>query len=233
MTTRPQSPRSFRALRKSRFVQAFLHSDLLGVPITLAFCAIFALSLGAFYLVGNLGGFVFIVLAGGLLALFLTLEGRNAAESMDGVVPAGLGGRHRVLVVANAGLSDSALCAEVCQRGTQTETEAMIIAPVVASSPLHRLTDDVDPELAIAQQRVDLALASLRSNGIVANGHPEIGDPMHSLLDGLRQFQANEVVMLSGGEDGWESAHTFAERVRNEIGLRVTEVDPVPALAAR
>jgi hypothetical protein len=225
--------RSLTALRRSRFVQVFLHSDLLGVPVTLAFCAIFAASLGTFYLAGNLGGAVFIVLAAGLFGLFLTVEGRNAPESLEGVVPAGLDGRHRVLVVANAGLNDAALCAEVCRRGTRSLTEAMIIAPVVPSSPLHRLTDDFDSELAVAQQRVDIALSTLRSRGIEASGHPEIGDPMHSLLDGLRQFHATEVVMLGGGEDGWEEAHTFAERVRSEVGIRVTEVDPASPLAVR
>ena len=38
-----------RALRRSRFVRVFLHSDLLGVPITLAFFGIFAVSLTVFY----------------------------------------------------------------------------------------------------------------------------------------------------------------------------------------
>lgn len=212
-------------------MQAFLHSDLLGVPITLAFCLIVAASLVAFYFTGNLGGLVLIVLAGSLLALFLTLEGRNAPETMEGVAAAAADGHHRVLVIANTGLDDSALCAEVCQRGTEAQTVAMIIAPVVASSPLHKLTDDVDAELGIAQERVEAALATLRSRGIEANGHPEVGDPMHSLLDGLRQFHATEVVMLSGGEAGWDGARTFAQRVRDEVGLRVTEVVPGSSLA--
>ncbi len=226
-----QPTQRMRALRRSRFVHVFLHSDLLGVPITLAFLAIFAAGIGTFYFVGSLGGFVFIVLAGALLGLFLTLEGRNAPETMEGITAGAADGRHRVLVIANAGLDDPALCAEVCQRGTEGETEAMIIAPVVASSPLHKLTDDIDSELGIAQERLDSALATLRSSGIAADGHLEVGDPMHSLLDGLRQFHATEVVMRSGGEAGWEDARTFAERVRNEVGLPVTEVDSASSLA--
>ena len=174
------------------------------------------------------------MLAGSLLGLFLTLEGRNAPETLEGVTLGAADGRHRVLVIANAALDDPALCAEVCRRGTPAQIEAMIIAPVVASSRLHKLTDDIDAELEAAQARVDLALATLKSRGIEANGHSDVGDPMHSLLDGLRQFHATEVVMLKGGEAGWEDAHTFAERVRNEVaGLQVTEVDSAPILSAR
>jgi hypothetical protein len=102
----------------------------------------------------------------------------------------------------------------------------MIIAPVVASSWLHTVTDDVGPELGLAQGRVDVALQTLVSKGIRANGHAAFGEPMTSLLDGLREFPASEVVMLNGGEADWEDASVFAERVRAELGLRVTEVDP-------
>jgi methylmalonyl-CoA mutase cobalamin-binding subunit len=145
---------------------------------------------------------------------------------MEGVTPAAHDRSHRVLVISNLGLEHAALCAEVCHRGTQAGTEAMIIAPVVASSRLHKLTDDIGPELGIAQHRLDVALETLKSNGIKATGHAAPGDPMDALLDGLRQFHANEVVMLRGGETGWDEATTFAERVRNEVGLLVTEVDP-------
>ena len=221
-----------RALRQSRFVQAFLHSDLLGVPITLAFFGIFAVSLAVFYYAGNLGGIVFIVLMGGFVGLFLTLEGRHAPETMEGVTPSAADGWHRVLVIANLGLEHPALCAEVCERGARARTEAMIIAPVVASSPLRRLFDDVDLELGVAQGRVDVALATLNANGIRASGHAAIGDPMQALLEGLREFHAGEVVMLSGGESGWDDASAFAERVRREVGLRVTEVNPTPSKLA-
>ena len=76
---------------------------------------------------------------------------------------------HRVLVIANLGLEHPALCAEVCERGARARTEAMIIAPAVASSPLHRLFDDVDLELGVAQGRVDAALETLKANGIKAS----------------------------------------------------------------
>jgi hypothetical protein len=139
-------------------------------------------------------------LNGGLMSLFLTLEGRNAPETMEGVTVAAVDASHRVVVIANQGLEHPALCAEVSQHATRAGTEAMIIAPVVASSPLHKLTDGIGPELEVAQARVDDALNALRSNGIKASGHPSPGYPTNALLDGLRQFQASEVVLLSGRE---------------------------------
>ena len=163
------------------------------------------------------------------MGLFLTLEGRNAPETMEGVTSAAVDGWHRVLVIANLGLEHPALCAEVCERGQRARTEAMIVAPVVASSSLHRLFDDIDSEFGVAQHRVDVALETLKANGIKASGHAAMSDPMHALLEGLREFHAGEVVMLSGGESGWDDASAFAERVRREVGLRVTEVTPTPA----
>ena len=219
--------RWIQVLRRSRFVQVFLHSDLLGVPITLAFLGICAVSLVVSFFAGALGGVVLVVLMGGFLGLFLTLEGRNAPETMEGVRAAADDGWDRVLVIANEGLEDPALCAEVCEREARARIEAMIIAPVVASSRLHRLFDDIDAELGVAQGRVDVALVTLKTNGIKASGHVAVGDPLHVPLEGLRQFHAREVVMLSGGETGWEGASAFAERVRNEVGLHVTEVTPV------
>ena len=111
-----------------------------------------------------------------------------------------------MLVVANQGLEDPALCREVCRREERTATEVMIVAPVVASSRLRALSDDVDRELELARQRVDAALQTLSAAGVQASGRADIAEPMDSLLDGLREFPPNEVVMLSGGEARWESA---------------------------
>jgi hypothetical protein len=52
----------------------------------------------------------------------------------------------------------------------------------------------------------------------------EEGDPMQALLDGLREFPANEVVMIPGAESGWPEAEALGERIRREVGLPVTEL---------
>jgi hypothetical protein len=135
-------------------------------------------------------------------------------------------GWHQVLIIANHGLDDPALYDEVSDRGTRSQTEVMVIAPVLASSWLHGITGDIDTERRVAQERVDVGLQALLSKGVKANGHTVDGQPLTSLLDGLSEFPASEVVMLNGGEVGWSQASAFAEHVRTRFGLRVTEVNP-------
>lgn len=217
-----------RRLRSWR--DTWLHSDLVAWPVSSGVIVIVLICIGVFILLGNVVGIfvaklAFVVLLGGFMALLLLLAGRHRA-TMAGVTLAPEEGSHRVLVIANLGLEEPALCAEVCARGERSSTEVMIISPVVTSSWVHAMTDDVGPELTLTQGRLDIALETLTSKGVRANGHAAFGQPMTSLLDGLREFAASEVIMLNGGEDGWENASAFAKRVRDELGLRVTEVDP-------
>jgi hypothetical protein len=149
--------------------------------------------------------------------------GRPPARLRIDVPPEGP--RHRVLVIANRGLEDEALCDEVCRRTARTATEAMIVAPVVASSPLRELSDDVDREMEVAQRRLSNALERLHAEGVQADGRVDTAHPMDSLMDGLREYPPNEVVMLPGGEAGWDAAGDLAERVRAETGLPVTAVN--------
>ncbi len=191
-----------------------------------------ALSLAVFRFAGPLAGIV-VAIAVWIPMFLFAIRGINSPPASLGITRAPAGPRHRVLVIANQGLEDSGLCEEVCRRTDRTATEAMIVAPVAASSGLRDLTDDVDSELELAAKRVDAALQVLRDAGVDAIGRAEVAGPMDALLDGVREFAPNEVVMLSQGERGWESAGTLAERVRTEVGLPVTEVSPSAATAAR
>jgi hypothetical protein len=174
-----------------------------------------------------------VVIAGGVVWLLALLADNPllrprgfARGTMAGITVAPATSLHQVLVIANRGLEDPELCAEVCSRGARSQTGVMVIAPVVASSRLHSVTGDIDLEQRVAQGRIDVGLQTLLSKGVKAQGHTVVGQPIISLLDGLREFPASEVVMLNGGEVGWIDASTFAERVRSEFGIRVTEVDP-------
>ena len=118
--------------------------------MTLAAAAIAAISFGLFVVIGGAGGLfvgklLFIFGLGGLVGLILLLEGRRGetTEAVASAAPAS-DGRERVLVVANEGLESAALCEEVCARGNGGGAETMIVAPVVASSALRALADDVD-----------------------------------------------------------------------------------------
>jgi hypothetical protein len=208
-----------------RRVDRWLDSDLVGIPATLYTFGVLAVSLAVFRFGGPIAGMVVAVALWIPMVLF-AIQGQGRAPAALEVGEPTPGPRHRVLVIANQGLEDPALCEEVCRRGDRTATEAMILAPVVASSQLGKLADEVDRELELAGRRVSAALQTLSEAGVRASGHADIAEPMEALLDGLREFPPNEVVMLPGRELGWEAAGTLAERVRAEIGLPVTEVGP-------
>ena len=222
--------------RMKRWAQAWLHSDLIGIPLTLAVFGIILVSVGLYRVLGNVGGLfvgklLFILALGGLLSLILLLEGRRG-ETTEGMLRVAADAPRRVLVIANEGLQNPAVCAHICAGGRDTTTEALIVSPVVASSRLHALADDVDVELRASQARLDTTVRTLRSAGITARGHVDIGQPMTCLIDGLREFQATEVLMLRDGEVGWDDAEQFAERVRAEIGVPVTELETTEAALA-
>jgi hypothetical protein len=204
-------------------VARWLNSDLVGIPATLYTAAVVGISLAVFWLAGPVAGLIVAVAVWIPMFVFAVRERGRPPAPLEVRGHAGRH-RHRVLVIANQGLDDPALCREVCRRGERASTEVMIVAPVVASSRLRRLSGDVDRELELAGKRVEAALETLGAAGVHASGHADIADPMESLLDGLREFPPNEVVMLPGRETGWESAEELAERVRAETGLPVTEV---------
>jgi len=67
--------------------------------------------------------------------------------------------------------------------------------------------------------------ARLRGAGVKAIGRADTAHPMDSLMDGLREYPPNEVVMLPDRETNWESAARMAERIRDEVGLPVTTIE--------
>ncbi len=206
-------------------IDRWLDSDLVGIPATLYTFAVLAISLAVFRFAGGVAGIIVAVALWIPMVLF-AIQGRGKPPGPLEMAAPGEGPQHRVLVIANQGLEDPALCAEVCRRSDRTATEAMVIAPVVAASPLAELADDIDRELESARHRVEAAIASFRKGGVKAAGRADIADPMEALLDGLREFPPNEVIMLPDQEADWAAAAGLAERVRVEVGLPVTAVGP-------
>jgi hypothetical protein len=206
-------------------IDRWLDSDLVGIPATLYTFAVLAISLAVFRFGGPIAGIVVAVALWIPMVLF-AIQGRGKEAAPLQVRAVREGARHRVLIVANRGLEEPALYHELRRRAAHRVTEAMIVAPVVASSPLQQLADDIDPELAAAQRRVEDAVRRLADEGVSARGRADLADPMESVLDGLHEFPPNEVIVLPDGEAGWEKADDLLERVRAEAGLPVTGVEP-------
>ncbi len=212
-----------------RWADAWLHSDLVGIPVTLALCGVIAVSVAPYLVIGKWAGVfvgkLFFPLALVGLLVLLVRWGRLEVTT-DGIQAAPAAASRRVLVLANSGLEQPALVAEVSRPAGRGKTEAMIIAPVAATSRLHALADDVDTELQTAQKRIDAVVASLRRAGVNAAGRPNVAQPASALIDGLREFAATEVIIVPSQGKGWKAANTLAQQIRTQLGLGVTEFDP-------
>jgi hypothetical protein len=214
-----------RLADKVRFVRNWrnwLDSDLIGIPVTLLAVALFALTVAAFAVAGPLAGIVFSI---PVLLLVYWFAFRRQPTDLAAVRKAPDGHRHNVLVIADQGLEHAMLIEEVTRRGELAETQVRIVVPVVASTRAHALADEIDQEADVAERRLEEAIERLHKRGIPATGHiDDEGDPWQALLDGLREFPANEVVMIPGAESGWPEAEQLGERIRREVGVPVTEL---------
>ena len=222
--------------RASGWVDPWIHSDLVGIPVTVAVTAVVLISVGLFLAVGNGAGlFVathFFPLALLGLLVLLPLLGRPA-EATDGITVDTAVASRRVLVLADARLGQPALVDQVSRlTGRGGASEAMIIVPVAAASRLRALADDVDGERQAAQDRVDTLVAALRLGGVEAAGRAHVARPAAALLDGLREFAPTEVVMLGSGGKAWKDANALARRIRAQLGLVVVELAPTRMIGA-
>ena len=207
------------------WAKQWIDSDLVGILATIYTFGVLLVSLAVFRYGAPIAG---VIVAVGLwVPMFVfAIRGRGFPPEPLDIHREADGPRHRVLVIANEGLEDPSLCAEVCRQRDHAGTEAMILAPVFTSSWLRDLANDMDRELDLAGCRLERALRTLRQAGVQASGRADIAEPMESLLDGLREFPANEILLLPGRDGHWDAASALAERVRSEAGLPVAEVGP-------
>lgn len=205
-----------------RRVNRWLNSDLVGVFATIYSFGVLVVSLAVFRYGAPVAG---VIVAVGLwvpMFIFAIRERGYPAAPLE-IAPSDGTAKRRVLVIANQGLEDPALREEIRRRSGAT-TDAMIFVPVAAGSRLRELANDIDMELERAENRLESALNALHQWGVHAEGRADIAEPMESLLDGLREFPASEVVIAPGREMDWREATEMAERVRSETGLPVTEI---------
>jgi hypothetical protein len=130
----------------------------------------------------------------------------------------------RVLVVANRTLPGAELRAEL-RRRADAGAEFHIVAPILCSR-IHYIASDVDGELDEAGDRLSVALAWARTEGLAVTG--TVGDPnaaLGAIEDELRQHGADEVIVSTypRGESNWLETG-IVERLRDELDVPVTHV---------
>lgn len=145
----------------------------------------------------------------------------------------------RVLIVATDDLAGPELLEELCGHlGDIDATEVLVTSPAVEKSPFRHALGDVDAASMEAGRRLETSLDELNRAGISASGEIGDSDPLIAAGDALRQFAADEVLIVAHAsdqarwfEDGlFQRAQTELEPAVRMVTLRRDEEGP-PHLA--
>jgi len=194
--------------------------------------AVLGLLLGVSIIVGVLSSLPYgvVVFAAGCAAgLVFELSGRETVDHVlqdaaGGPHPHGPGpGKRHVLVVAERALAGDELRRQL-QPEPGVELELDVLSPVMASR-LHHWAGDVDREREQAHVRLDASLAWAIKQGFVAKG--EVGDPdaMGAIEDELRDFGADEVVIVTHPSERttW-LANRMVSHLKKQLEVPVREI---------
>jgi hypothetical protein len=93
------------------------------------------------------------------------------------------------------------------------------------ASRSHQLAGDIDREREDAQKRLEASLAWARTHGFVAKGEVGDDDPLTGIEDELRDFGADEVVIVrNAGERRSWLANRMLGYLARELEMPVREV---------
>lgn len=132
---------------------------------------------------------------------------------------------HRVLVVANRTCPCPALLQEIARRAAEHQAVSVLLVAPALNTRLRHYLSDVDPAVAAARERLELALDGLRELGIVAAGEVGDSDPRTAIADALARFPATEIIIstLPPGQSNWLE-RGLIERARQDFGLPITHL---------
>jgi hypothetical protein len=127
-----------------------------------------------------------------------------------------------ILVVANETLGGRDLLDAVKERAGE---DVRFILCVPQNRPQSGLVIYNDAVFDAAQVRLDLALEVVRSMGIRAIGEVGDPDPFSAILDAVREYRPEEIIISTYPEtrSGW-MRRDLIERVRDATGLPVTHI---------
>jgi hypothetical protein len=148
----------------------------------------------------GLGVFVILTVAAGLLIL----QGRREGPQRTATPPRSDSEEHRVLVIANETVGGRALREMIRERTEGRPSRVRVVSPAL-NSPLKHWVSDSDEARAEASKRLDASLATLRDDGIDAEGEVGDSEPLQAIEDALRTFRPDEVVISTHpeGRSNW------------------------------
>lgn len=136
-------------------------------------------------------------------------------------------GIHRILIVADERFRAGDFLAELRShmKVPEATVQIYIVAPALAASPMDHEMANFDEPIAEARERLDAIIADLKTVGLEALGRVGDGDPVTAVGDGLREFPADEVIVISHVESQRAYAEKdLWERLRLDYSLPISDI---------
>jgi hypothetical protein len=132
--------------------------------------------------------------------------------------------RKRLLVVATAPVDDSLLRDRLHEYGGP-DADVRVVAPASDLSPLEWLASDEDEARGEAAEIARSATRAAEPEAARVEGEVGDSDPVQAIEDALRQFQADEVLVVTrpGDEANWLEQDSAAE-ASERFGIPVTHL---------
>ncbi|MDQ2700462.1 MAG: universal stress protein [Actinomycetota bacterium] len=133
----------------------------------------------------------------------------------------------KVLLVAHEEFRGSDFLNELRSHieGRSAEVEVYVIAPALADSGIEHEMADFDGPIKEAGERLENILAELKEVGIEAVGRVGDGDPILAIGDGLREFEADEIIVVAhDDEDSTYGEKNLWKNIQGEFHPPVVEL---------
>lgn len=195
------------------------------VLVSVAYFAaiVLAASLG-----GVWAGVVVFVLVTGAVAGWILFTGKRERPAQVAPPHRHSEDERRILVIANETVGGTALRETIREKAEgYPSSKVHVVAPAL-NTPVRHWASDEDPARRAAEERLRASLDRLRAGGIDASG--EVGDPepLQAMEDGLRLFDADEIVISTHpeGRSHWlEKGVVSAARERFAVPITHVVVD--------
>jgi hypothetical protein len=107
----------------------------------------------------------------------------------------------KLLVLTSAPITADQLRGALTVDADPAETEVMVVAPAVSTSPLRFWVSDADDAIARADRVRAETVAQLSDEGVPASGDTGESDPEQAIADALATFPAERIVVFAPAQD--------------------------------
>jgi hypothetical protein len=205
-----------------------LRSEAEAYRFVLVAVAYFAAIVIAATLGGLWPGIAVFVLATAAVGAWVAFTGRRERPARVAPPRRHSADERRILVIANETAGGAALRSAIREKAEGYERSKVHVVAPALNSPVRHWASDEDPARRAADERLRDSLARLREGGIDASGEVGDGEPLQAIEDGLRLFDADEIIISTHpkGRSHWlEKGVVSGARARFAVPITHVVVD--------